>query len=77
MDGTPWVAVQGVASGALVLRGSAGALREGTPVRPAAGAPNGAAAPTTLSPAVAPAASSPPAPPAPNALGASAVQPAA
>ena len=70
VDGTPWVAVQGVASGALVLRGSAGALREGTPVRPAAGAPSGAAAPATLSPAASP-------PPAPNALGASAVQPAA
>ena len=74
VNGTPWVAVQGVASGALVLRGSAGALREGTPVRPAAGAPSGAAAPATLSPAVAPAASPPPAP---NALSASAVQPAA
>ncbi|MCL1962211.1 MAG: efflux RND transporter periplasmic adaptor subunit [Desulfovibrionaceae bacterium] len=38
-DGEPWVAVQGVADGARVLRGSTGALREGTLVRLAGTAP--------------------------------------
>ena len=42
-DGELWVAVQGVADGATVLRGSAGNLRSGTPVRLAASA--GPAAP--------------------------------
>ena len=39
VDGTTWVAIEGVADGAQVLRGSAGALREGTAVRHAAVAP--------------------------------------
>ena len=34
VDGQPWVAVTGgLAEGALVLTGSAGAVRDGTPVR--------------------------------------------
>ena len=39
VDGASWVAVDGVAEGAEVLRGSAGALREGTAVRRTAAAP--------------------------------------
>ena len=44
--GETWVAVDGVADGALVLRGSTGALREGTQVRmgDAAGPAGGASA---------------------------------
>ena len=38
VEGEPWVAVQGLAEGAQVLRGSAGALREGTLVKPMAAA---------------------------------------
>lgn len=33
VNGEPWVAVDGVTEGATVLRGSTGALREGTPVK--------------------------------------------
>ncbi|MFD1711346.1 efflux RND transporter periplasmic adaptor subunit [Ottowia sp. GY511] len=47
VDGALWVAVEGVAGGAQVLRGSAGALREGTAVRalaPAAAPPAPASA---------------------------------
>ena len=47
VDGEQWVAVQGVAEGAQVLRGAAGVLREGTqvklivPAAPASAARNG------------------------------------
>jgi len=33
VDGQPWIAVGGVAPGAIVLTGAAGAVRDGTPVR--------------------------------------------
>jgi RND family efflux transporter MFP subunit len=33
VDGQPWVAVGGIAPGAVVLTGAAGAVRDGTPVR--------------------------------------------
>lgn len=33
VDGQPWIAVGGIAPGAIVLTGAAGAVRDGTPVR--------------------------------------------
>lgn len=46
VDGQPWVAVGGIAPGAVVLTGAAGAVRDGTPVRlpPAASAASAAVA---------------------------------
>jgi RND family efflux transporter MFP subunit len=47
VDGQPWVAVSGVAEGATLLSGNAGAVRDGTAVRlpgAAAGAPGASAA---------------------------------
>ena len=52
VDGELWVAVQGVADGAQVLRGSAGALRDGTPVR-LAGQASAAAATASAPPSAA------------------------
>ena len=46
VDGETWVAVQGVADGARVLRGAAGVLREGTQVKLAGSAAPAAAAST-------------------------------
>lgn len=47
VDGQPWVAVtSGLAEGAPVLTGSAGAVRDGTPVRMPANGPTASAAPT-------------------------------
>ena len=46
VDGETWVAVQGVADGARVLRGAAGVLREGTQVKLASPAAPAAAAST-------------------------------
>ncbi len=50
VDGEPWVAVQGLAEGARVLRASAGALREGTLARLAGPEPAGSAAQSAARP---------------------------
>lgn len=39
VDGQPWVAIDGLAPGALVLTGAAGAVRDGAAVKPPAAAP--------------------------------------
>jgi RND family efflux transporter MFP subunit len=44
LDGQPWVAVGGIAPGAVVLTGAAGAVRDGTPVRLPSAAPAASAA---------------------------------
>lgn len=48
VDGQPWVAVGGIAPGAVVLTGAAGAVRDGTPVRLPSAASAASAASATI-----------------------------